>query len=66
MRSYKGSPSYQAFQRRKHLEKLLEIAPTLSETRVVELMTSPEFKEFSAEVQQALTDRMLQLEIKPD
>ena len=62
MRSYEGSPEYQAFQRRKHLEKLLEMTPTLSEAGVVELMTSPDFKEFPAEVQQALTDRMLQLE----
>ena len=46
-----GSPEYQAFQRRKHLEKLLEMAPTLSEARVVELMTSPDFKELPAEVQ---------------
>jgi hypothetical protein len=62
MRSYGGSPSYQAFQRRKHMEKLLEMAPTLSEARVVELMTSPDFKELPAEVQQALTDRMLELQ----
>ena len=66
MENYKGSPSFEAYQRKECLKRLLRNAPTMDEARVVELMTSAEFSEFPDDPKQALSDRMLQLEIKPD
>ena len=66
METSKGSPSFEAYQRKECLKRLLRNAPTMNEARVVELMTSAEFAEFPDELKQALSDRMLQLEIKPE
>jgi len=46
METSKGSPSFEAYQRKECLKRLLRNAPTMDEARVVELMTSAEFSEF--------------------
>ena len=56
----------QEYQRKERLKRLLRNAPTMNEARVVELMTAAEFAEFPDDLKQALSDRMLQLEIEPD
>ena len=66
METYEGSPSFQAYQRKERLKRLLRNAPSMREARVVELMTAADFEEFPDDLKQALSERMLQLAIKPD
>ena len=64
--TYEGSQSSQEYQHKERLKRLLRNAPTMNEARVVELMSAAEFAEFPDDLKQALSDRMLQLEIEPD
>lgn len=48
------------------LEELLAEAPRMKETEVIEIIDSADFEELPAELRQALTDRMLDLALKPD
>lgn len=63
MRTYEGSASYQEYQRREHVKKLLCVIPKMSESKVVERINAADFKELPEALQHALVDRMLQLEL---
>ena len=66
MRTYKGSPEYQAYQRRQELKRFLAEAPSMQEEQVIELLTSTDFSQLPDELKEALANRMLRLEANKD
>ena len=61
MRAYKGSPSFQAFQRRDYLKRLSARIPLMPEEKVIDLLMASDFKELPDDIKEAVANRMLEL-----